>query len=738
LEKYVSPEGRVFEEEIEATNRILNEGIPFIIVDVREKVLTTKEGDCFLLTNTEGDIPWGNTRGFGFYYQDTRFLNCMELSIGGKPPVCLSSTVELNYLEHIECSNPDIENNGIKIPQETLNIRQLRLIKDGLHNKIRVKNYNCFPVSLTLQLKFDSDFADIFEVRGLKRKSRGKLLCPQFDNRALVFAYMGKDEVFRQTKLCFSLEPNSVGINSKGVTLAFDLSIEPFSKVGFCFYVEPVIGESKKRKSVPSFSLALNGLKKAYENHDKECLCINTNNSIFDRLIARGKNDIRALVTEMPEGRIIVGGIPWFVAPFGRDSAIVSIQSLPLCSNLAKDTIKFLAKFQGKKEDTWRDEEPGKILHELRRGELANLGEIPHTPYFGSIDSTPLFLILVSEYLKWTGDINLIKEIKNNLDGAIDWIKNYGDKDGDLFVEYERKAKRGLVNQGWKDSSDSVCYSDGKLVKPPIALVEVQAYVYYALKRMSQIYNELGDHKKGVALESWAMALKEKFNEDFWMEKEGFLAMALDRNKKQVKTITSNPGQVLWTGILDEDKAQRVVERLMQPDMFSGWGIRTVSKMAKIYNPMSYHNGTVWPHDNALIVRGLKRYRVNWASEKVATGLYESAIHHAYMRLPELFCGFTRKGEGWPVDYPVACNPQAWSAGSVFMMLQSMLGISPDAPNNVLYVNRPFLPAWLKDVKLKGLKVGKATLDISFRREDGVTSFMVLKKNGEIKIIMEE
>jgi len=738
LGKHISPDGRIFEEEAEATNRILNEGIPFIIVDVKEKVSTIKEGDYFMLTTMEGNIPFKNSRGFGFYYQDTRFLSCMEFFINEKNPVCLASTVELNYLERIECTNPDIESDGVKISQETLNIRQLRVVSDGLHNRVRIQNYNAFPVKLNLKFKFCSDFADIFEVRGLKRKSRGKLLHPQSEDKTLILAYLGKDELFRQTHLYFSQRPTSVEINSEGAIVVFDLEVEGDGKAVLSFNVKPVIGDERVKGSIGDFKKILDELEASYDEYDDNCLTIDTSNSIFNRLLERSKKDIRALVTEMPEGRIIVGGIPWFAAPFGRDSAIVSIQSLSLNSGLTRDTIRFLAKFQGTKESAWHDEEPGKIFHELRRGELANLGEIPHIPYYGSIDSTPLFLILASEYLKWTNDINLIKELKNNIDGAVDWIKNYGDIDGDLFVEYERKSERGLENQGWKDSSCSVCHLDGSLAKPPIALVEVQAYVYYALMRASQIYNKFGNLEKSIGLKSWAMAIKDKFNADFWMPEEGFLAMALDGNKKQVKTIASNAGQVLWTGILDEDKAKKVVERLMQPDMFSGWGIRTISKLSKTYNPMSYHNGTVWPHDNALIIRGLKRYGFDSAVEKVATGLYDAANHHAYMRLPELFCGFTRKGESWPIDYPVACSPQAWSAGSVFMVLQSLLGISPDAPNNVLYVNKPSLPAWLNEVKMKGLRLGKGVLDISFRRENGRTSFMVLKKEGEMKIIMEE
>lgn len=733
----IGPSGRVFEEEVEATNRILNKGIPFIIVDVKEKVLTTKEGDYFLLTTMEGDIPENNTRGFGFYYQDTRFLSCFEFRVCDRIPVFLASTVEASYLERVECTNPDLQQNGVNIPQETLNIRQLRLIHNGLSNRVRVENFNAFPVELKLQFKLDSDFADIFEVRGLKRETRGKLLCPQMEGKTLTFAYLGLDDVFRRTEVHFSLEPSSVNFNSTGASLEFNLKTEANSKSILSFSVVPVVGSEKPRLS-DNYKQTLSELEESYNLNAARCLRIETDNSIFNRLMKRSKDDIRMLETEMGHGRMIAAGVPWFVSPFGRDSAIVAIQTLSLCSELARDVIKFLVLYQGKTEDVWRDEEPGKILHELRRGELANIKEIPHTPYYGSIDSTPLFLILVSEYFKWTGDVDFLRSIKPNLSAAIDWIKNYGDKDGDLFVEYERKAKRGLANQGWKDSYSAVSHLDGLPAQAPIALVEAQGYVYYALMRMGEIYSILGDEEKSISLISWASALKSKFIDHFWMEGESFLAMALDGDKNQVKSITSNPGQVLWTGILDLDKAKAVKDRLMAPDMFSGWGIRTLSKLAKNYNPMSYHNGSVWPHDNAIIARGFKRYGFNFAVETVATGMFETAVHHPYSRLPELFCGFTRKGEGWPIDYPVACTPQAWAAGSMFMILQAMLGLSPDAKKGVLYVNSPTLPPWLKEVKLLGLKVGSGSLDISFIQRDNITSFMLMKKEGKVTIIMEE
>ncbi|MCK4268064.1 MAG: amylo-alpha-1,6-glucosidase, partial [Actinomycetia bacterium] len=338
----------------------------------------------------------------------------------------------------------------------------------------------------------------------------------------------------------------------------------------------------------------------------------------------------------------------------------------------------------GKEENAWRDEEPGKIMHEFRQGELAHLGEIPHTPYYGSVDSTPLFLLVMSEYYKWSGDKEFVQKHRGAILAALEWIDTYGDLDGDGFVEYKRKSSRGLINQGWKDSHNAVAYEDGQMARAPIALAEVQAYVYYAKKRMAQLFMDLGENDFSLKLVKEAARLKEAFNEKFWIADQSFYAIALDGDKNQVKTISSNAGQCLWTGIADHDKAIAVSKRLLNPDMFSGWGIRTVSKDAATYNPMSYHNGSIWPHDNSIIVRGLKRYGRIREAEHVATGIFEAAIYHSYHRLPELFCGFTRRGSNSPVEYPVACSPQAWAAGAIFMILQSILGLTANAPKNIL------------------------------------------------------
>ncbi len=735
LEKKVkSPHGEEFEViSSEAIIRILNEGVPFIAAGVEVKKLVVKEGEVFLYTNTEGSIPRGNPLGLGLYYKDTRFLSVFEMYCQGKKPLLLSSSAELDYRAFIELTNADmIDLAGVVIPQETINIRRLRATKDNLYEQIRIKNYNLFPVSLELQFLVGADFFDLFEVRGLRRLKRGQILKPKYDGRALSLAYLGLDDVFRQTRVEFTPKPASVATGPEGAQITYTFTLKPHEARTLSLFFKPIVGTERKRTA--SFNSVAIELRRSYDEWDKQAVDITTDNEMFNEVLERGKKDVRQLLTPTPMGTMMAAGIPWFVAPFGRDSIITSIETLMLSDKPAYETAKTLASLQGTAVDGWRDEEPGKILHEYRQGELTNLGEVPHTPYYGTVDATPLFLILLTELFKWTGDESLINTMIDPMDKALKWISEYGDEDGDLFVEYIRKSPRGLIHQGWKDSGGSICFKDSCDAVPPIALAEVQAYVHAAKKGLSEIYDFLGYEDKASELRDQAKALKKLFNETFWMEQDKCYALALDKEKRPVDAVTSNAGHCLYGEIADPKRARQLVARLMQPDMFSGWGIRTLSKTSANYNPMQYHCGTVWPHDNAIIIAGMKKYGFKEAAVKLAGCLFDAAMWFEDQRLPELFCGFSRRVPHPPVAYPVSCSPQAWAAGSFFMILQSLLGIEPDAPKNKLKIVDPVLPLWLNEVKMEGLKVGRSVLDIEFFRKDDTIKYKVTKKQGDIKV----
>lgn len=737
MQRYVAPGGEEFEVEELATARILNEGLPFIIIDIKEKRLSIKEGDLFLYTDRQGVIRPGNTSGLGLYLGDTRFLSCWEIKLNGRDPVPLSTSAERDYMAHIELTNADLSEDGkLLAPQETINIRRLRVIGPTLMERIRIKNYNPVDIELTLSFAFAADFADIFEVRGLRRTSRGKLFHPKVSEKQIVFAYLGKDEIFRRLRVTSSEAMESSTVTDHIVTVNYRLNLKARSRSVLHFNFEPLIGEQEPEPG--NFNVTITKLRRAYDDWEKSCTSIVTDNELFNSVLERGAGDLRALVTKSDYGTVIAAGIPWYVAPFGRDSLIAGLETMFLNPEPVRSTLEVLARLQGREVDPWRDEEPGKIMHELRRGELAGLNEIPHTPYYGSIDSTPLYLLILSEYHKWTADSAFVTSQLDNVKAALAWVDDYGDVDGDGFVEYLRKSKKGLINQGWKDSHDAISHADGELAEGYIALVEVQAYVYYAKRRTAGLFQELGLAAEAAELLRQAAELKERFNAAFWMPAEEYFAVALDGEKRQMRSITSNPGQCLWSGIVDDDKAEKIVAHLMSPDMFSGWGLRTLSKSAQRYNPMSYHNGSVWPHDNAIIVRGLKRYGYDDQAARVVTGMFDAAIHHAYYRLPELFCGFTRRGGAWPVDYPVACSPQAWAAGATHMMLQTILGLTPDAAAGTLYINNPRLPPWLNTVRIANLKLGEGTLDLEFNRHGEVTSFTASRKSAGIRIVMEE
>jgi glycogen debranching enzyme len=466
------------------------------------------------------------------------------------------------------------------------------------------------------------------------------------------------------------------------------------------------------------------------------CVRLESDNELFDGLIATAVRDLRALITPAPGGQIVAAGIPWYVAAFGRDALVTAGEAILLTSQLSLDALRVLAGLQATEDDPWRDAEPGKILHELRVGELAGAGIIPHTPYYGTVDATPLFLIRAADYYKWTGDLRTLRSLRPALDAALQWTDEYGDRDGDGFVEYERRSPGGLQNQGWKDSHDSVVHADGSLAEGPIALVEVQGYVYMAKLTVADVYDAFGDGERAAQLREQATALRVAFNETFWNPEEGTFALALDGHKRQVASVTSNPGHCLYCGIVDPGKAAAVIERLTAPDMFCGWGVRTLSSQCPAFNPMSYHNGSVWPHDNAIIAAGMKRYGHDEEVTRIAGAMFEVATGARDFRLPELYCGFDRSERASVVAYPVACIPQAWAAAAPLLLVQAMLGISADAPGRSLHIERPMLPGWLRRIRIKGLRVGDASATLSFEREGEVTGFALVEQRGQLSVTM--
>ena len=722
--------------QVEAT-RASVAGAVVLVTDLANKTLAVKEGETFLYSDTEGNLDDRKDYGLGLYHKDTRFLSHFVLKLSGRDPVLLSSSSERAYMAFVDLTNMDLyEDDQLAVPQQSLNIRRIRAINGRLFERIRVKNYNPHPVSVDVDLSFGADFADVFEVRGFRRERRGTFRPPVAEGRVAEFGYVGSDKATRRTRIDFAAEPDQLEVHGDLVKARFRLRLGAYQTRLVSMTIEPILEDEEP--PAKEFDSAVHELRRSYEGWERECTEIVTDNEVFNELLERGLRDLRALYTEMNGGGVVAAGIPWYVTTFGRDSLISAHQLFTVNPRPARETMEFLALHQGRERNDWRDEQPGKILHEIRQGELARAGVVPHTPYYGSVDATPWFLLDYAQHFRWTGDMEFAKRLMPAATAALEWIDRDGDLDGDGFVEFQSRSPEGIRNQGWKDSWDSVVHVDGSLAEPPIALVEVQAYVYIAKLRVAEVFEALGMAQEAAHLRAQAAELRRKFNEVFWMEDEKYFAGALDRDKRQVRTVVSNPGHALYCDVVDPDKAVHLARRLLAPDMFSGWGIRTMSKQAAAYNPMSYHNGSVWPHDNAFIAAGLKRYGFVKETERVATALFDAALHADYMRLPELFCGFTRRSPNRPVSYPVACSPQAWAAGAPFLILQAMLGVSARADENLLTVNKPHLPDWLNTVELRNLRVGDSRIRLMFRREGAITGFSLLDREGDVRVIMEE
>ncbi|MBI2913255.1 MAG: amylo-alpha-1,6-glucosidase [Chloroflexi bacterium] len=709
--------------------QLLPEAEPMGVQDIRE-ALVIRERDLFLLTDISGQVPAGNLNGYGLYYADTRYLSGYDFTFAAAEPVVLLSTAELGYSSEQVLTNPSMPSlEGRKIPRGTMEVRRLRVVEDALEETLRVTNYNVFPVSVELVFRFAADFADIFEVRGHERESRGELRAPFLQDSTLTMAYKGKDGHTRQTLIIFTPAPLSVETDSQGAVVRFRVSLAHRESEAIRLLVT-VDGRLEAAQGVERFGI----VAQEYGSWLNEATRIYTDNDFYNAVLERSLADLRMLWNHEGQGGAYpAAGTPWYDTLFGRDSCIVGLQTLALKPHIARNCLATLARWQGKKFDPWRDEEPGKILHELRQGELTQTGELPFSPYYGSIDSTPLFLWLAGEYYQWTGDLELLQSLETNLRWALHWLKEYGDTNGDGYVDYEKRSAKGLVNQGWKDSWDAIIHADGALVQPPTALVEVQGYVYTALRKLAPVFAALGDGETAEGLRREVAALKRRFNRDFWLQ-EGFYALGMDGQGSPAASTTSNAGHALWSGIAYQGHAKQVAERLMRNDMFSGWGIRTISTTSPRYNPFGYHLGTVWPHDNSIIAMGFKRYGFEDELNEVATALFDAARAFPYYRLPELFGGAARSAHHAPVPYPVACRPQAWAAAAFPLITQAILGLCPDGPRNRLYIVRPVLPEWLENVQVEGLRVGHGEADLYYERRAGRTRVRVLDVRGDVKV----
>lgn len=670
-----------------------------------------KEDDLFLMTDPMGNIPPKSDGVYGLFSKDMRFLSRLEVIVENVEMLLLSSHAAENYIGTIRLTNKEKREDGnIRVWRESIAMERKRFISRGvLYETVSFQNHNAHPVELDVKIKVAADFKDMFVVRGFFPLKEGCHDPVQVSRSGITFSYSGIDNLKRVTRISFQPEPKTISENGE---ITYTIHLEPFGDGSFDMTVVPEM--EGLRPVVQTKADAIHQLQESYQVWENSCTRVETDNETFDRMVNRSKKDIRVLLTDVGHGPFPVAGLPMFAVPFGRDSLIAALQLMAINPDIARGTLKTMAAYQGTRVDPWRDEQPGKIMHEIRYGELANSGEIPFSPYYGTIDATPLFLVLAAEYYDFTGDDDLLRELLPHMERALEWIDRYGDRDGDLFVEYHREAGKGITNQGWKDSGDSIVHRDGSLAESPIALAEVQGYVYDAKLRLAVLFERLGRADKAEQLRREAESLKEKFAKDFWMEEEEFVAIALDGEKRQVRSVTSNPGHCLWSGILSEEQARKVADRLLAPDMFSGWGIRTMSTDSTGYNPMSYHDGSVWPHDNSLCVLGLKRYGYDEHANKVMEGLIESAKHFPYDRLPELFCGYPKE-EGYPVPYPVACSPQAWAAGTPLVFVRTILGLMPDVPNGVIYLS-PTLPKGINVMKVYGLRVGNGSLDLLIQK----------------------
>ncbi|MBX4950768.1 glycogen debranching enzyme [Rhizobium binae] len=694
---------------------------------------TLKHGDTFAVFDYNGDALSGLGSPEGLFHRDTRYLSHFYLTINGRRPMLLSSTLrDDNATLTCDLTNPDLFDNKGKLllGHDLIHLRRSRFLWNACcYERVAVRNYDDRRQHVRIEIAFEADFADLFEVRGTARARRGRHLPAVMEQDCVLLSYIGLDGRKRSTRLSFMPEP--VEIHNDFV--AYDLHLEPHATKSLFIQIgcDQTSGD---RLSRLSFFLALRDARRALRASSSRAASIATSNEIFNETARRSVSDLYMLMTDKAEGPYPYAGIPWFSTVFGRDALITALQTLWLDPEIARGVLGHLAANQATNVDPGSDAEPGKILHETRYGEMAELGEVPFGRYYGSVDSTPLFVMLAGAYLQRTGDLATIDRLLSHVEAALTWIDEHGDRDGDGFVEYGRLTEEGLINQAWKDSHDSVFHADGTLARGPIAIAEVQAYVYGAWQSAAEIFRRKGMPERAASFLARAEGLRRAFDVSFFDEELGTYVLALDGDKQPCRVRSSNAGHALFTGIAYPERVEQVTRTLMSASSFCGWGIRTIPSTEARYNPMSYHNGSIWPHDNALIANGLARYGYRVEAARIFEGLFAAATYIDLRRLPELLCGLPRQRARGPTFYPVACSPQAWAAAAPLSLLQSCLGLDFDPNGPLISFNMPRLPSFLDEVILRRLLIGSGSADVAVRRSGGQFVVDVINRQGNVQV----
>jgi glycogen debranching enzyme len=690
-----------------------------------------KHGDTFAVFDLHGDIIALENGDQGLYHAGTRFLSRFELMLGRRRPFLLSSTISAdNTILAADLTNPDVvRGDHVLVPRGSLHIFRARTLWNG-HSleRIRIANHSTHPIQTPLALHFDADFVDVFEVRGTRRERRGRRDGDEADGDRAILRYQGLDRVDRQTVIRWDRYPSRFDTSA----VVFSITLEPQEVTELEISIACEVGTP--HDDVRFTDIVDRAREAVAARAIRACLVTSSNESL-NGWFSRSSADLHMMLTETPFGLYPYAGIPWFSTPFGRDGIITALQTLWAAPDIARGVLGFLAATQATTHVEEQDAEPGKILHETRNGEMAALGEIPFGRYYGSADATPLFVVLAAAYFERTADRELIDQLWPHILDALQWMEEYGDRDGDGFIEYARRSATGLIQQGWKDSYDSVFHADGTLAPAPIAVCEIQGYAYQAWRGAARLARLRGDLAKSRDWGTKAMQLRSRFDQAFWCSELGTFALALDGTKQPCRVRTSNAGHCLFSGIARAARANRIADVLMTDAMFSGWGIRTVAGGEGRYNPMSYHNGSVWPHDNAIIAAGLARYGFTAPAARILCGMLDLSQAVDAHRLPELICGFHRRGGESPTLYPVACAPQAWAAGAAYMLLCACLGLEIDAASRRVSFRRSMLPEGVDWIRLTNLSVAEARLDLLLTRHSHDVGLEVLRRDGQVEIL---